>query len=146
MVERGQNADVRTLGLGLRYEYWHEKSLRAGNGATFDPAIGKVIAGVDDDGSVNLSQQPVSPFLSASSQGLWVPANEVGVPNGLFKASGNFSPRIGITWRPEVLEDLAARGMSIVALDVTDPVSIEACRQKVESITSGRLDVLVNNA
>jgi hypothetical protein len=25
-----------TIGLGLRYEYWHEKSLRAGNGATFD--------------------------------------------------------------------------------------------------------------
>ena len=37
-----------TLGLGLRYEYWHAKKLRAGNGATFDPAIGKVIAGVDE--------------------------------------------------------------------------------------------------
>jgi hypothetical protein len=44
-----------TIGLGVRYEYWHEKSLRAGNGATFDPAIGKVIAGVDDDGGVNLA-------------------------------------------------------------------------------------------
>ena len=71
-----------TIGLGLRYEYWHDKSLRAGNGATFDPPIGKVIAGVDDDGEVNLSQQPVSPFLAASSEGLWVPANEVGVPDG----------------------------------------------------------------
>ncbi len=99
-----------TIGLGLRYEYWHEKSLRAGNGATFDPRIGKVIAGVDDDGGVNLSQQPVSPFLSASSVGLWVPANEVGVPNGLFKASGNLSPRLGVTWRPEGLDDFVVRG------------------------------------
>lgn len=48
--------------------------------------------------------------------------------------------------RPQVLEDLAARGMSILALDVTDPASIEACRQRVEFITSGRLDILVNNA
>src|SRR5690606_923780 len=98
-----------TLGLGLRYEYWHEKSLRAGNGATFDPAIGKVIAGVDDNGSVNLSQQPVSPFLAAASEGLWVSANVVGVPNGLFKASGNFSPRVGITWRPVLLPDIWVR-------------------------------------
>ena len=99
-----------TIGLGLRYEYWHEKSLRAGNGATFDPRIGKVIAGVDDDGAINLSQQPVSPYLAASSEGLWVPANEVGVPNGLFKASGNFSPRLGITWRPDAIPDFVVRG------------------------------------
>ena len=45
-----------------------------------------------------------------------------------------------------MLEDLAARGMSVVALDVTDPASIEACRQKVDAITGGRLDILVNNA
>ncbi len=58
-----------TLGLGLRYEYWHSKELRAGNGATFDPAIGKVIAGVDSDGNVNLANQPVSPFLAAATAG-----------------------------------------------------------------------------
>ena len=99
-----------TIGLGLRFEYWHEKSLRAGNGATFDPAVGKVIAGVDDDGSINLSQQPVSPFLAAASQGLWVPATDVGVPPGLFKARGQFSPRLGVTWRPEVIDDFVVRG------------------------------------
>lgn len=98
-----------TIGLGLRYEYWHAKSLRAGNGATFDPAVGKVIAGVDDDGNVNLSQQPVSPFLAAASEGLWVPANEVGVPGGLFKARGQFSPRLGVTWRPEAIDDFVVR-------------------------------------
>lgn len=45
-----------------------------------------------------------------------------------------------------MLEDLAARGMSIVALDVTDAASIEACRQEVATITGGKLDILVNNA
>ena len=99
-----------TVALGLRYEYWHEKSLRAGNGATFDPSVGKVIAGVDDDGSINLSQQPVSPFLAAATTGLWVPATDVGVPNGLFKARGNFSPRLGVTWRPDLINDFVIRG------------------------------------
>ena len=65
---------------------------------------------MDDDGAINLSQQPVSPYLAASSEGLWVPANEVGVPNGLFKASGNFSPRLGITWRPDAIPDFVVRG------------------------------------
>jgi hypothetical protein len=99
-----------TLGLGLRYEYWHSKELRAGNGATFDPRVGKVIAGVDSDGGVNLTQQPVAPFLAAATQGLWVRASEVDVPGGLFKASGRFSPRVGLTWRPEAIGDLVLRG------------------------------------
>ncbi len=99
-----------TVGLGLRYEYWHTKTLRAGNGATFDPRIGKVIAGVDSDGNVNLTQQPVSPFLAAATQGLWVPASEVDVPAGLFKAKGRFSPRVGLTWRPEAINDFVVRG------------------------------------
>ena len=99
-----------TVGLGLRYEYWHAKELRAGNGATFDPRVGKVIAGVDEDGRINLTQQPVSPFLAAATQGLWVPANEVGVPGGLFEANGQFSPRLGLTWRPEALTDFVVRG------------------------------------
>lgn len=99
-----------TIGLGLRYEYWHSKELRAGNGATFDPAIGKVIAGVDDDGQVNLSQQPVSPFLAGAMQDLWVPATDVGVPPDLFKARGQFSPRVGVTWRPAILDEFVVRG------------------------------------
>lgn len=45
-----------------------------------------------------------------------------------------------------MLEDLAAKGMSVVALDVTDAASIEACQQKVAAITGGKLDILVNNA
>ena len=48
--------------------------------------------------------------------------------------------------RPEVLADLAAQGMSVVALDVTDAASIAACQQQVAAITDGKLDILVNNA
>ena len=99
-----------TVGLGARFEYWHAKKLRAGNGATFDPRVGKVIAGVDADGSVNLAQQPVSPFLAAATEGLWVPAGDVGVPAGLFRAKGQFSPRVGLTWRPEAISDFVVRG------------------------------------
>ena len=39
-----------------------------------------------------------------------MPANEVGVPGGLFKASGNFSPRVGVTWRPDAITDFVVRG------------------------------------
>ena len=36
--------------------------------------------------------------------------------------------------------------MTTVALDVTDPKSIEQAKQEVSSITGGGLDILVNNA
>ena len=29
---------------------------------------------------------------------------------GLFKASGNFSPRVGLTWRPDAIKDFVVRG------------------------------------
>ncbi|KAI5864043.1 NAD(P)-binding protein [Durotheca rogersii] len=48
--------------------------------------------------------------------------------------------------RPEVLEELAAVGMSTLALDVTDADSIKRCHQEVASLTGGKLDILVNNA
>ncbi len=59
---------------------------------------------------MNLTNQPVSPFLAAASEGLWVPATEVGVPPGLFEANGHFSPRVGVTWRPDFVSDLVVRG------------------------------------
>lgn len=37
-------------------------------------------------------------------------------------------------------------GMSTLALDVTEPQSIENCKAEVSSITGGHLDILVNNA
>lgn len=99
-----------TVSLGLRFERWSEKRLVNGNGATFDPAIGKVIAAVDEDGRVNLNGQPVAPFLAAATQGLWVPATEVGIPNSLYEADNRFGPRIGATWRPGGIEDFVVRG------------------------------------
>ncbi|KAH9896156.1 NAD(P)-binding protein [Xylariomycetidae sp. FL2044] len=48
--------------------------------------------------------------------------------------------------RPEVMADLAALGMSTVALDVTDSESIRRCHEEVAKINGGKLDILVNNA
>ncbi|KAM3498651.1 hypothetical protein MY10362_008040, partial [Beauveria mimosiformis] len=47
--------------------------------------------------------------------------------------------------RVEVLEELAAMGMSAVSLDVTSSASIEKCKAQVIEITGGTLDILVNN-
>ena len=97
-----------TLNLGLRYDYWYEKQLLYGNGATFDPQIGKVVAGVDASGDVNLTAQAAAPYFAAATAGEWVPADQVGVPAGLFKANGYFSPRVGISWNP--YKDTVIRG------------------------------------
>nr|XP_036577606.1 short chain dehydrogenase [Colletotrichum truncatum]KAF6784640.1 short chain dehydrogenase [Colletotrichum truncatum] len=48
--------------------------------------------------------------------------------------------------RPEVLKDLGEQGMTTVALDVTSSENIAACKQRVNELTGGRLDFLVNNA
>jgi NAD(P)-dependent dehydrogenase (short-subunit alcohol dehydrogenase family) len=36
--------------------------------------------------------------------------------------------------------------MSTLALDVTNAESIARCRDEVESLTDGKLDILINNA
>lgn len=99
-----------TLNLGLRYDRWFEKRALYGNGATFDPKLGKVIAGVDQDGKVNLTAQPAAQYLAASTAGQWVPANQVGIPVGLFQSNGFISPRVGFAWRPSSAYDLVIRG------------------------------------
>ena len=58
-----------TLELGLRWDYWFAKSLIRGAGGTFDPAIGKAVAGLDNNGQVDLTAQPVAPFLAAVDGG-----------------------------------------------------------------------------
>jgi 1-acylglycerone phosphate reductase len=47
---------------------------------------------------------------------------------------------------PELLEKFRGQGMDAVALDVADATSIRTCRQEVEKLVNGRLDILVNNA
>ncbi|KAI1417912.1 NAD(P)-binding protein [Hypoxylon sp. FL1857] len=48
--------------------------------------------------------------------------------------------------RPEVMTELAAMGMSTLALDVTNADSIKQCHEEVGKLTGGKLDILVNNA
>jgi hypothetical protein len=99
-----------TLNLGLRFDHWNEKQFVRGCGATFDPAIGKILAGQNKSGQVDLTCQPVGPFLGPATADLWIPASQAGVPNGLFKPSGFGSPRIGFAWRPLGSNDLVVRG------------------------------------
>jgi hypothetical protein len=99
-----------TLNLGLRWDYWHEKSFVRGNAATFDIKLGKAIAGEDKNGNVDLTAQPVAPFLAKATEGLWIPASQASIPRGLFEANGYLSPRLGIAWRPRGSNDLVVRG------------------------------------
>jgi hypothetical protein len=89
-----------TLTLGVRYDRWHEKRLQRNAGATFDPVRRIIIAGDDGKGNVDLTAQPVAPFLAAATQGLWISATEAGIPHGLFEGTGTFTPRLGMAWRP----------------------------------------------
>ncbi|KAL2019867.1 hypothetical protein VTK56DRAFT_9129 [Thermocarpiscus australiensis] len=47
---------------------------------------------------------------------------------------------------PAVLAEMAALGMTTLALDVTKADSIKACHDEVSRLTGGKLDILVNNA
>ncbi len=99
-----------TVELGLRWDHWFAKSFIRGAGGTFDPKTGKAIAAENSDGKVDLTAQPVAPFLAAATQGLWVPASQAGVPAGLFEPTSYFSPRVGIAWRPLKSDDFVVRG------------------------------------
>jgi outer membrane receptor protein involved in Fe transport len=99
-----------TLNLGLRYDRWHAKRAVRGNVTSFDPATGRAIAGEDKNGQVDLTAQPVARFVAAATQGLWVPASEIGAPPGLFEPNGFVSPRIGVAWRPGQNDTFVIRG------------------------------------
>jgi hypothetical protein len=97
-----------TVELGIRWDHWFAKSLIRGAGGTFDPKLGKAVAGMDN-GKVDLSAQPVAPFLAAATQGLWVSAADAHVPSGLFIPNSYVSPRLGVAWRPLKSGDLVIR-------------------------------------
>jgi hypothetical protein len=99
-----------TLNLGLRFDRWNEKQFVRGCGATFDPDRGKVIAGQNKKGEVDLTCQPVGRFLGPATQAYWISATQAKVPNGLFEPTGYLSPRFGLAWRPGGKNDLVVRG------------------------------------
>lgn len=47
---------------------------------------------------------------------------------------------------PKALAELEAMGLTAVRLDVDDEDSINEAKARVEEITGGKLDILVNNA
>src|SRR5579871_128214 len=98
-----------TVELGVRWDHWFAKSFIRGAGGTFDPAIGKAVAGENSNGQVDLTSQPVAPYLAAATAGLWVPASQVHAPPGLFVPNGYVSPRLGVAWRPLKSGDLVVR-------------------------------------
>jgi outer membrane receptor protein involved in Fe transport len=98
-----------TLNLGLRYDYWHDKAAVRGNVATFDTTLGKVVAG-EVNGQIDLTSQPVAPYLAEDTKDMWVSASEAGLPGGLFVGNGYLSPRVGIAWRPFGNNSTVVRG------------------------------------
>jgi hypothetical protein len=98
-----------TVNAGLRYDRWHAKRAVRGNVTSFDPKTGKAVAGEDKNGQVDLTAQPVAKFVAKATEGLWVPASQIGAPAGLFTANGYFSPRLGVAWRPKIKGDLVVR-------------------------------------
>lgn len=99
-----------TLNLGLRLDRWHAKRAVRGNVTSFDPAIGKALAGEDSNGQVDLTSQPVAQFVAKATEGLWVPASQVGAPRGLFEPRTYVSPRVGVAYRPKFAGDWVIRG------------------------------------
>ncbi|MBC8167152.1 MAG: TonB-dependent receptor [Bryobacteraceae bacterium] len=99
-----------TLNYGVRWDHWNERRFVRGNGATFEPTLGKAIAAETRDGQVDLTAQPVARFLAAATQGLWIPASQADIPAGLAAATGLVSPRLGVAWRPFASSNIVVRG------------------------------------
>ncbi len=99
-----------TLNAGVRWDYWWDKAFVRGAGTTFDLKTGQSVAGENAAGQVDLTAQPVSPYLAAATQGLWISASQAGLPGGLFEPSGYVSPRLGVAWRPTNNDNLVVRG------------------------------------
>jgi hypothetical protein len=97
-----------TIEMGVRWDRWYERTLVRGAGSTFDLATGKAVAG-EDHGRVDLTAQPIAPYLAAATAGLWVPASQVGYPPGLSDSRNYVSPRIGAAWRPFGSETFVVR-------------------------------------
>jgi len=73
--------------------------------------------------------------------------NPGGIGNSLAREFHAAGLRVFATARQtSAITDLAELGITTVALEVTDPESIDAARDTVATATGGKLDYLVNNA
>lgn len=70
-----------------------------------------------------------------------------GIGDALAQAFHRRGLRVFATARsPSKIQHLKEMGMHVLSLDVTDPRSLEAAVETVETTTGGTLDILVNNS
>lgn len=98
-----------TLNLGVRFDYWGVKRSVRGGTTTFDPKLGRVIAGEDPSGKVDLTLQPSGRFVAVATEGLWVPAPQAGYRPNIYEPNGYLAPRVSFAWRPSGTQDLVIR-------------------------------------
>jgi len=71
----------------------------------FDPERGPVVAGLSKKGEMDLTGQPVAPYLFKATKGLWITAKEAGWPYGLWWPDAVLTPKLGFAWRPTMTGD-----------------------------------------
>jgi hypothetical protein len=98
-----------TLDLGVRYERYLSQHCFKNLCSLWDPDTNKVAVAVDQHGNPNFSTFSTSAGLAAQTTGLWETSTEAGYPRGLYEPNGNWSPRLGITYRPFENRDLVLR-------------------------------------
>ena len=89
-----------SLQLGLRYERWFARHDSRNAASSWDPALQKVIAANQANGSINMSAFLTTPNVAAATANIWVTARQAGYPDGLWEGNGNWAPRIGAVYRP----------------------------------------------
>ncbi|MGH9627563.1 MAG: TonB-dependent receptor domain-containing protein, partial [Bryobacteraceae bacterium] len=98
-----------TLELGLRYERWLERHNIDEIASTWDAERNQIVLAVNSEGQPNLTQFTVTPALAEAMRGTWTTAREVGYPDGLYEANGNWAPRLGAVYRPFAGKDFVIR-------------------------------------
>jgi len=98
-----------TLDLGVRYERYLSQHCFKSLCSLWNPDDDKVVVAVDSHGNPNFTTFSTSAGLAAQTEGLWETSTQAGYPRGLYDANGNWSPRLGVTYRPFMNKDLVVR-------------------------------------
>ncbi|HWR13569.1 MAG TPA: TonB-dependent receptor [Terriglobales bacterium] len=99
-----------TVNLGLRYDRYLQQSCYLDLCASWNPTTNKMVVAADENGNPNFSTFPTTAGLAAETAGLWQTSEDAGYPRGLYRANGNWAPRLGITYRPFSSKDIVLRG------------------------------------